>query len=103
MTQAQFNFDLTAGELAKEQGMSQAEEASNSIDAARLIAVAVAKSRGSVTADDVQRELVRLGLDPLGASAGSLFRGSEWEFTGRWVKSERVSNHARVNRVWRLK
>lgn len=41
-------------------------------------------------------------LSILGNAAGSLFRGSEWEFVG-WVKSRRTSNHSRYIRSWRLK
>ena len=59
---------------------------------------------GTVTMDTVSLEMQARGLHPemLGNAAGSVFRGKDWRFTGRWEKSARVSNHARVNRVWEL-
>ena len=35
----------------------------------------------------------------MGNAAGSLFRGNEFQFTGQWKRSERISNHARVIRM----
>ena len=57
-----------------------------------------------VTADDGYAFLERshFNLGALGNAAGSLFRGKEWQCVG-WVKSTRVSNHARMIRRWRLK
>ena len=98
-------FDLEKGELRKEQGIEQASYTRKElVELARLCAVRVAHRFGEVTYDDVFYEMVRQGLDPtaLGNAAGGIFRGKEFIFTGRWEKSRRVSNHARVNRVWRL-
>lgn len=96
----QMRFDLEAGERAKGHGMAAAATAEHErLDLARLYARLHAEEHGTVTADDVQMNF----SEPFGASAGSLFRGPEWEFTGQWVKSRRVSNHARAIRVWRLK
>lgn len=39
----------------------------------------------------------------LGNAMGSIFRGKDWEFTGRYVKSARARSHRNLLRVWRLK
>lgn len=74
-------------------------------EAARLIALA--HKRRECTADDVGQwfESLPTPVDiakELGPSMGSLFKGREWEFTGKRVRSSRVSNHARELKVWRL-
>ena len=101
----QLSFDLDGGEERKKSGMGHAADVR-----ARVLGVAVdfayriARERGEVTADDVYRVLIARGIDPmeLGNAAGSIFRGPGFEFTGRWKKSVRISNHARQNRIWRL-
>jgi hypothetical protein len=100
-------FDLEKGEKCKEEGLAQAAlppSRKQLLELARLCAIRIANRFGEVTYDDVFYEMIRQGLDPtaLGNAAGSIFRGNEFIFTGRWEKSRRVSNHARVNRVWRL-
>jgi hypothetical protein len=39
----------------------------------------------------------------LGNASGSLFKGGEWFFTGRWEKSVRIRSHGRDVKVWRLR
>ncbi len=58
---------------------------------------------GQVTADGVARYYEALGHDwaELGNAAGSIFKGKEWEWTGRFVASTRPSSHGRMIRVWR--
>ncbi len=107
MDQGLLTFNLAEGERQKDAGIEQASEA---LSKARLVAVArqfafdIAKSRGSVTADDVFQEMEKRSLYPelLGNAAGSIFRGKDFVFSGQWKKSARVSNHARMNRVWIL-
>jgi hypothetical protein len=99
-------FDADASEAGKVAGMGRAAESRASLlDLARPIAVYIALSRPTreVTADDVQRGLVELGYSPhaLGNAAGSLFKGKEWEWTGKFIKSERVHSHSNLLRVWR--
>ncbi len=97
-------IDLAEGERRKKEGMEFA--ASNrrlALEAAKELAITLARVNGTVTADDVYRGLLRWERQSLGNAAGSIFRGKEWEWTGRFVKSKRVSNHARVIREWRLK
>jgi hypothetical protein len=98
-------FDLEAATSRRDQGLAQASlTRKHLLELARLAAVRVARRCGELTYDDVFFELLNEGVDPtpLGNAAGCVFRGNEFKFTGRWEKSRRVSNHARVNRVWRL-
>ena len=105
MTQDTLNFDAVVAEQRKEAGLQLAAmERDDALDAARIIAVYLAHLHGTVTMDSVSLEMQARWLHPemLGNAAGSVFRGKDWRFTGRWEKSARVSNHARVNRVWEL-
>jgi len=108
MNQLNLNaFDIKTGEALKDAGMETAAEAR-----AKVLALgrefcritAVQRDDRTATADDAYTGLIASGYSGncLGNSAGSLFRGHRWVFTGRWVKSKRVSNHARMIRVWRL-
>ena len=97
-------FDGIESEARKEVGISLAEaNQGKPLDVARQIARELANP-GGITADDVVRELVRRGYDIhcLGNSAGSLFRGGEWEARGL-RKSVRVHAHSNLLRVWYLK
>ena len=99
-------FNTMTGRDLKQIGQERAAESAGSrLEWARDLAREIARGRADreVTADDVGRELKRHGLDStfLGAGAGSLFKGSEWEWTGRRVNSMRMKNHAREIRVWR--
>lgn len=97
-------FDLFKALQAKEEGIDRAthgREESLQIgkDIARKIAL---QGDGTCHADLVQKELIEMGID-LGPAAGALFKGKEWEFTGKWVTGQRVHNHGHVLRIWRLK
>lgn len=101
-------FDLRLAEAMKAAGLERAETARQDVLALgkQLCREAALKRPDrTATADDAARGFVRYGLDAnaLGNAAGSLFRGGDWEFTGRWQSSRRVSNHGHQNRVWRLK
>lgn len=103
--QGSLNFDLNEGERRKEEGLALAALSRKQLlELARLCAVRIARERGVVSFDDVFFAMVEEGIDPLplGNAAGCVFRGKQFVFTGHWEKSRRVSNHARVNRVWRL-
>ena len=105
MTQTEIRFDVVMGEARKEAGIALAsEERGDLLEAAQLTAYALCLTKGTVTYDDVFLAMQARGLHPerLGNAAGSVFRGKQWRFTSRWEKSARVSNHARVNRVWEL-
>lgn len=99
-------FDLISGLAKKEEGKAlAAANRHDLLEIARDIAVRLAKEYGTVTADDVGRELEKdnIRVEDVGPAMGSLFAGKQWEFTGQRVKSSRVSNHARELKVWRLK
>ena len=75
----------------------------NGLELAREIAVELCKQNGTANADQVGKMLEdRHGIKSLGASAGSLFKGSQFEFTGQRVVSRRIKNHGREIKVWKL-
>jgi len=102
------DFNAAAADLRKEWGMGLAADAKKELLAdcrAAVVAAALRRADRTATADDSARYLISVGLpaDALGNAAGSLFRGDDWEWTGRLQNSERESNHAHSNKVWRLK
>lgn len=109
-TQQQLDFDRVTfsapvAEKAKVQGMQSAALSKKEVlELAREACRIAARRRQdrTATADDAQEFLIGSKLE-LGNAAGSLFLGKEWEFTGEWRPSRRVSNHNHKNRVWRLK
>jgi hypothetical protein len=103
MTQSDL-FDAAESRRRKAHGMAIAADAvPTMLDRARFFAAGLAVLQGEVTADDVSEWLEAKGLPDLGPAAGSLFRGKEWEFTGRFIQSTRKTNHARLLRIWRLR
>ena len=100
-------FDARQGEQLKFSGMETAAISHKSVlKLARNIAKDIAGGRVNreVSSDDVGKILsVKYEIASLGPAAGSLFRGKDWEWTGRFKKSERVSNHSRRIMIWRLK
>ena len=97
-------FDEFEAQQEKERGMEKAAKAREELlFTARDIAVKIAKAKGTVTADDVGKEMHRLGYNLLGPAAGSLFKLEIFEFTGEFVESSKKSNHGRLLRVWRLR
>lgn len=66
---------------------------------ARAIAVELAQKDGQVTADGVQEELQKRGIN-LGNAIGSVFTG--FANTGRTIKSTRQGNRGRRILVWAL-
>jgi hypothetical protein len=99
-------FDSDRADQAKQRGMEQAAlSRAEALQVAKEIAWYLGRTRPEVDVDMVQREFIRLGHLPeeLGNAAGSIFKGSEWEWTGKRKKSVRISNHSRWVMVWRLK
>jgi hypothetical protein len=102
-------FDSKEGEHRRSDGMEiAAVSRKHVLSLARnaCVEAALARAARTATADDAQKWLIDQGYssDYLGNAAGSLFTDRDtWEFTGRWVRSQRVSNHGHQNRVWRLK
>lgn len=98
-------FDLVEGEKQKAEGIAGAAVAREGLVVhAREIAAMIARAKGTVTADDVQRVLAAENRpDELGPAAGHIFRCKEFEFTGQRINSARVANHARELKVWKLR
>jgi len=97
-------FDAIEADRLKHEGMHRAAHAKSALlEMARDRARRIAQEQGEVTMDDVMQRLVHEGIDPtaLGPAAGSVFKNAEWEFTGRFVKSARITNHSRLLRVWK--
>lgn len=99
-------FDLFEGEQLKEQGIAQAENSRVLLlMRAREVALELLAAKSEITYDDVYKRMEERNLHPenIGNAAGSIFRDPKvFRFTGKWAKSSRVTNHARVNRVWTL-
>ena len=106
MDQAIINFDINEATVRKEEGLVTASlTRKDLLDVAKIIAARLAWKNGTVTYDDVFKEMRAQGYHPecMGNAAGSVFRGDQFVFTGEWRKSTRVTNHARVIRVWKMK
>lgn len=99
-------FDALASEQAKQAGIDQAASNKTSLlPFARTLAVEIAQGRPdhTCTADDVVRALTEqhhISPHALGNAAGALFRGPDWIWDGRFVRSERAYAHANLIRVW---
>lgn len=98
-------FDFSEAKARKEAGMAlAAEHQPTDLDLAREIAATLGRRCGEVDADMVGIVLkAQHGIESLGPAAGSIFRGKEWEFTGRRKMSARKTNHAREIKVWKWK
>lgn len=95
-------FNTAESMRLKEQGINRA--ANNrllDLERARNVARLISTNNpfSEVTADDVQAIIIGEGIN-LGNAAGSIFRGKDWKFV-RYEKSKRITNHARVIRVWK--
>jgi hypothetical protein len=71
--------------------------------AARDIAFAIAKERGTVAVDDVRKEMEKQGLASLGPATSSIFIDDRFEFTGTFKNSTRKQDRSRRMKVWRIK
>ena len=98
-------FNGKRSEQLKQRGLDlAADNVPTALEQAREIANDLARVFGTANSDEVGMVLKNIhGIDTLGPAAGSIFRGSEWEFTGNWIKSTRITNHGRMIREWRLK
>jgi hypothetical protein len=100
-------FDAVKSEAAKEAGMELAAEARKLLlVTAKQIAQEIGESREDrcCWADLVKQEMQCRGLDPtaLGNASGSIFKGGDWYFTGRTVKSTQVDRHSGEQKIWTL-
>lgn len=101
-------MDLFAGIEARDRGMELAESSRSGLVAelrSRLAYLARQRASRTANADDFEALLGLMGKkhSDLGNAAGSIFHSAEWEWTGEFVPSRRVSNHGRFIRTWRLK
>lgn len=105
MNQIGLIFDAEESSDRKRIGMAQAAVNRNVLlDKAREIARLLAQRHGETNSDAVSQELMQRGYpDCIGPAAGSIFKTSEWVFTGRFVNSTRITNHSRLLRVWALR
>lgn len=108
MNQEELHFDLGVAEILKRKGIASAENHRKDLlilGRSYIRQAALGRGDKTATADDAARGFINDGLpcDVLGNAAGALFRGGEWEFTGRMEKSKRITNHAHRNMVWRYR
>ena len=91
------------GEQRKSDGMSKAAQAKKQLleDARQIAKVIAIDGDGTCNADQVAEALRLRKMPELGPAAGSLFKSSDWEFSGERVLSTQPNNHSREIRVWK--
>jgi len=91
------------GEQEKINGQALVESHNQDwIETMRRAAEHFARTHGTVTTDDLHEFVDAVGPVPRHPNAfGAIFRGPMWKSCG-FVKSKRVSAHARVIRQWQL-
>lgn len=97
-------FDLALGIESKEWGMGlAARNRKSQLEFARAVAREIAMNNPlrECYIDPVQKVCIERGIH-LGNAAGSIFKSSEWVFTGKFIRSSRISNHASIRRIWKL-
>ena len=89
------------GSALKQLGLYRVESSNKAlVGLARAIAKEICGRVGSVTMDDVRRELG--DLKPTSPNAyGAVFNTDEWQCIG-WEPSTLKSNHARFIRRWKM-
>ena len=104
-----FTFDQERGEALKKKGMEKALAGANQslLERVRQAVreIAVLRNSREASGDDARRWLESNGYNSgsLGMAMGSLFKNGEWLPTGRTIKTEVATSHARPIMVWRLK
>ena len=94
------SYQLELAEAAQREGIAKVSDHNKAwLTEARAVARRVCELSGTVTADDVRNKMTTQPNHP--SAYGAIFRvGFKW--TGQFVKSEHVSAHCRVVRVWEL-
>jgi len=88
----------------RDEGMLRAaQNRRESLEHAKTVARDLGMVKRFVTSDDVARVIGEEECVRLGNAAGSVFKGDDWEFTGKFVASKRESSHGRYIRVWRYR
>jgi hypothetical protein len=98
-------FDAPEAELRKAAGLAQVYRHNETwVSIARRCAESIAREHGTVTADEVRNVLYPLGYIPRHPNAwGAVFKGTQFEWTGEWIKSRIPERHGNNIRVWRLR
>lgn len=102
MTQSTLEFHPAKADLARDNGMTlAASNRAELLTKAREVALWLGRNGTPVTSGDVIKGLAVYGHKPsdLGNASGSVFLKGQWSCVG-YTKSIRVSNHARVLRMW---
>jgi len=94
-------LDLPEGLARRDAGLERATFTHpDFVSEMRAVAIALARRRGTVTADDLRIEATARGLRPRHKNAwGAIFRGPGWMKVGE-ARSALPSNHGHVNPVW---
>lgn len=98
-------FNLPEGQALRDEGIAVAVAGRPAqLACARSIAYDIASKTPGRTchADQVQKVLIEKYGIRLGNAAGAIFKGKQWRWSGKITTSARVSNHARILRVWEL-
>ena len=101
----QLELSLGKGVVLREQGMNLAAmNNKEKLEAAREVAVEIAREKGEVTSDDVRYHLNLKPSDRRDSQnwMGSIFRDRRFAYTGRRIKSKIARNHAAEIKVWCL-
>lgn len=102
-------FDAVASADARDAGIGLAASPAGRqfwLRDAKETARKLARRKGEISADDVVEFYAENDVDltgVLGNAMGGLFRGAEWEWTGKYIKSARVHAHSNLLRVWRIR
>lgn len=99
-------FDHAESQRRKRRGKALAADSDLRHEAllrAREYAKELCATHGETHADAVAKAMPPALAAELGPAAGAIFSTREWEWTGKWHTSERVSNHGRLQRIWRLR
>lgn len=98
----QVELNLAGAVEAKDCGQAEVEEHGQEfVGTMRDVALGIARTRGSVTSDDLRRYAAEHGLVPHHPNAWGAIFSKGWRSVG-YTRSALVSNHARTIRVWAL-
>ena len=94
-------ISLEVGKQLQNEGIDTATKGKEELlKAGRIIALKISQVKSEVSADDVREVMLRLDMEWLGLAAGGLFRTPEWKWSGNYVQSRFIKNHARPIRTW---
>ena len=96
-------FDYVESQKRKADGMAMAaNNHMTNLEIGKDVARQLGRKNGEAHADQVGKILkIEYDIKSLAPAAGSLFKGDEWQFTGRRHMSTRKTNHGRELKIWR--